>query len=58
MDTYTSRKVQVLEGDKAKSLTQEEFDQGQEDHYWFNHGSTCTKSVSPKDIKDVHVEIL
>ena len=48
-----SREVPVPEGDKAKILTQEELGQGQEDHYWFNHGSTCTTSVFPKDTKDV-----
>ena len=32
LDTYMSREVPVLEGDEAQSLTQEEFDQGQEDH--------------------------
>ena len=53
LDTYMSREVLVLEGDKAQSLTQEELDQGQEDHYWFNHGSTCTTSVVPKDTEDV-----
>ena len=33
------------------SLTQEELGQDQEDHCWFNHGSTCTTSVFPKDTK-------
>ena len=32
LDTYMSREVPVLEGDKAKSLTLEELGQGQEDH--------------------------
>ena len=32
LDTYTSREVPVREGDEAKSLTQEELGQGQEDH--------------------------
>ena len=32
LDTYMSREVPVLEGDEAKSLTQEELGQGQEDH--------------------------
>ena len=49
LDIYMIREVPVLEGDKAKSLTQEELGQGQEDHCWFNHGSTCTTSVFPKD---------
>ena len=49
LDTYMSREVPVLEGDEPQSLTQEELDQGQEDHY----GSTCTTSVFPKDTKDV-----
>ena len=31
-DTYMSREVPVLEGDEPQSLTQEELDQGQEDH--------------------------
>ena len=31
LDTYTSREVQVLEGDEAKILTPEELGQGQED---------------------------
>ena len=33
LDTYMSREVPVLEGDEAKSLTQEELGQGQEYHY-------------------------
>ena len=32
LETYTSREVSVPEGDEAKSLTQEELGQGQEDH--------------------------
>ena len=32
LDTYISREVLVLEGDEAKSLTQEELGQGQEDN--------------------------
>ena len=32
LDTYMSREVPVPEGDKARSLTQEELGQGQEDH--------------------------
>ena len=48
-----SREVPVLEGNEPQSLTQEELDQGQEDHYWFNHGSTCTTSVFLKDTEDV-----
>ena len=32
LDTYISREVLVPEGDEAKSLTQEEIGQGQEDH--------------------------
>ena len=53
LDTYIRREVPVPEGDEAQSLTQEELDQGQEDHCWFNHRSTCTTSVFPKDTKDV-----
>ena len=49
LDTYMSRAVPFLEGDEAQSITQEELVQGQEDHCWFNHGSTCTTSVFPKD---------
>ena len=33
LDTYMSREVPVPEGDEAQSLTQEELNQGQEDHY-------------------------
>ena len=32
LETYMSREVPVLEGDEPQSLTQEELDQGQEDH--------------------------
>ena len=32
LDTYISREVPVPEGDEAKSLTQEELGQGEEDH--------------------------
>ena len=32
LDTYMSREVPVSEGDEARSLTQEELGQGQEDH--------------------------
>ena len=32
LDTFMSREVPVPEGDEAQSLTQEELDQGQEDH--------------------------
>ena len=32
LDTYISREFLVLEGDEAKSLTQEESGQGQEDN--------------------------
>ena len=32
LDTYISKEVPVPEGDEAKSLTQEELVQGQEDH--------------------------
>ena len=32
LDTYISREVPVPQGDKAKSFTQEELGQGQEDH--------------------------
>ena len=48
-----SIEVLVPEGDEAWSLTQEELGQGQEDHCWFSHKSTCTTSVFPKEIKDV-----
>ena len=50
LDTYM-REVPVLEGDEARSLTQEELGQGQEDHCWFNHGSPYTISVFPIDTK-------
>ena len=53
LDTYMSIEVPVPEGEEAQSLTQEELGQGQEDHCWFNHGSTCAMSVFPKDTKDV-----
>ena len=53
LDTYMSREVPVLEGDEPQSLTQEELDQGQEDHCWFNHGSTYTTSVFPKETEYV-----
>ena len=49
LDTYISREVPIPEGDEARSLTQEELGQGQEDHCWFSHGSTCTTSVFLKD---------
>ena len=32
LDTYMSREVPIPEADEAKSLTQEELGQGQEDH--------------------------
>ena len=32
LDTFMSREVPVSEGDEVQSLTQEELDQGQEDH--------------------------
>ena len=53
LDTYMSREVPVLEGDEPQRLTQEELDQGQEDHCWFNDESTYTTSVFPKDTEDV-----
>ena len=53
LDTFMSREVPVPEGDDAQSLTQEELDQGQEDHCWFNHGSNCTTIFFPKYIEDV-----
>ena len=53
LDTYMSREVPVPYEDEAQSLTQEELDQGQEDHCWFNHESTYTTSVFPKDTEDV-----
>ena len=53
LDTYMSREVPVPYGDDAQSLTLEELDQGQENHGWFNHESTCTTSVFPKDTEDV-----
>ena len=48
-----SGEVPVPYEDEAQSLTQEEFDQGQEDHCWFSHESACTTSVFPKDTKYV-----
>ena len=48
-----SREVTVLEGDEAKRLTQEELDKSQEDHCWFNHGSTFTTIFFPKDTEYV-----
>ena len=53
LDTYMGREVPVPNGDEAKILTPKELGQGQEDHCWFNHGSTCTTSVFPKDIEYV-----
>ena len=50
LDTFMSREVPVPERDEAQSLTQEELDQGQEDHCY---GSTCTTSVFSKDTEDV-----
>ena len=46
-----SIEVLVSEGDKVRSLSQEELGQGQEDHCSFSHESTCTTSVSPKTPK-------
>ena len=43
--------VLVSEGDEARSLTQEELGQVQEDNCWFSHKSTT--SVFPKDTDDV-----
>ena len=43
LDTYISGEVPILEGEEAKSLTQEELGQGQEDHCRFNY----TTSVFP-----------
>ena len=40
LDTYMSREVPVLEGYEPQRLTQEELDQGQEDHCWFNDSMT------------------
>ena len=48
-----SREVSILEGDEPQILTQEELDQGQEDHCWFNYRLDYTTSVFPKDIEDV-----
>ena len=53
LDTYMCREVLVSEGDEARSLSQKELGQGQEDHGWFSHGSTCTTSVFLKDTEDV-----
>ena len=53
LDTYMSMEVPVSEGDEARSLSQKELGQGQEDHGWFSHGSTCTTSVFLKDTEDV-----
>ena len=53
LDTYMSREVPVPKEDEAQCPSQEELGQGQEDHYWFNHGPTCTTSVFPKDTEDV-----
>ena len=53
LDTYISGDVPIPEGDEAKILTKEELGQGQEDHCWFNQGSTCTTSVLSKDTEDV-----
>ena len=53
LDIYMSLEIPVPEGYEAQSLTQEELGQGQEDHRWFNHISTCTINVFPKDTKDV-----
>ena len=53
LDTYMSREAPVSEGDEARSLSQEEFGQGLEYHYWFSHESICTTSVFLKDTKDV-----
>ena len=52
LNTYMSREAPILYEDEVQSLTQEELDQGQEDHYWFNHRSTYTTSVFPKDTED------
>ena len=53
LDTYMSREVSVPYEDEAQSLTQEELDQGQEDHCWFNNESTCATNVFPKDTEYV-----
>ena len=42
LDTYISGKVPVPKGDEAKSFTQEELGQVQEDHCLFNQGSPYT----------------
>ena len=49
LDTYMSREVPIPDGDEARSLTQEELGQCQEDHCWFNQGSLYSTSVFPKD---------
>ena len=49
LDTFMSREVLVPKGDEVQSLTQEELNQGQEDHCWFNHGSNFTTSVLHKE---------
>ena len=49
LDTYISREVPNPEGDEAKSLTQEELGQGQEDNCLFNRGSPYTTCVFYKD---------
>ena len=36
LDTYMSIEVPVSEGDEARSPSQEELGQGQEDHGWFS----------------------
>ena len=48
-----SMEVPVSEGDEARSPSQKELGQGQEEHGWFSHRSTCTTSVFPKDTDDV-----
>ena len=53
LDTYMSREFPFPYEDEAQSLTQEELDQGQEDHCWFNHESTYTTSVFRKETEDV-----
>ena len=51
LDTYISREVPVPYGDEAQSLTQEELDQGQEDHCWFNHGKLVPQVSSLKKLE-------
>ena len=53
LDIYMSREVPVLEGDEARSLSQEELGQSPEDYWWFSLESTCSTSVFPKDIDEV-----